>query len=218
MVVTDIGRTYFRHFLNHIHIAQKNTQAIIKVFPFIKYKMSYDGEASPGTEVIMFIVSLLLALTLNANGGNLDAATLTDVNGFIDGEPYNFIAKKTPFRDDNGRSILLDPEAADSLISMMVAAFYDGQNIRINYGFRDNNTQKKLYKHRRYRHLVAKPGWSVHQSGLAIDIAGCVRKKHKTQLYWWLIKNGAQFGFYNTIKSEPWHFEYRATAVNNNIG
>jgi len=50
--------------------------------------------------------------------------------------------------------------------------------------------------------MAAIPGTSTHGDGLAIDFAYQQRT--------WLRAHGTAYGWFNTIRSEPWHWEYRA--------
>ena len=50
--------------------------------------------------------------------------------------------------------------------------------------------------------MVAIPGTSTHGDGLAIDLA----RPQRT----WMFAHGAAYGWFNTIRSEPWHWEYKA--------
>jgi hypothetical protein len=50
---------------------------------------------------------------------------------------------------------------------------------------------------------TARPGTSMHESGLAIDFNNC--SSRSTQCYQWLTANAAAFGFHN-LPSEPWHW------------
>ena len=49
--------------------------------------------------------------------------------------------------------------------------------------------------------MAATPGTSTHGDGLALDLA----RPQRT----WMFAHGAAHGWFNTIKSEPWHWEYR---------
>jgi hypothetical protein len=46
--------------------------------------------------------------------------------------------------------------------------------------------------------LAAKPGYSNHQNGRAVDVSTSS----------WLFANAAKFGFVRTVPSEDWHWEY----------
>jgi hypothetical protein len=45
---------------------------------------------------------------------------------------------------------------------------------------------------------AAKPGWSNHQMGLAVDWT--------QPMYNWMAKNGSKYGFYAKVPGEPWHW------------
>ena len=77
--------------------------------------------------------------------------------------------------------------------------------------------QKVLYDAYRAGHgnLAARPGTSLHESGLAIDVT------RGTPLHTWLTKGGTpltvrsgesirahEYGWYRTVPSEAWHFRY----------
>jgi hypothetical protein len=57
---------------------------------------------------------------------------------------------------------------------------------------------------------AAKPGFSRHQNGIALDIStkGSKPPKYITKVYEWLRNNAPQYGFVRTVRSEPWHWVY----------
>jgi len=58
---------------------------------------------------------------------------------------------------------------------------------------------------------TARPGYSNHNSGLAIDL-NCKGAKFGgviMPIYEWLVLNAYKFGFVRTVTSEEWHWEYR---------
>lgn len=55
--------------------------------------------------------------------------------------------------------------------------------------------------------LVAKPGWSNHQQGTTIDIP--VNGAKRARVYGWLVARARGYGFYKTVASERWHWEWR---------
>ena len=89
--------------------------------------------------------------------------------------------------------------------AMAKAAHKAGVSLSIRSGYRTHAKQKKLYK--QYRrgegNLAAKPGFSQHENGRALDL---VITQEKT--YLWLIAHANQFGFHRTVRGEPWHWEY----------
>ena len=54
---------------------------------------------------------------------------------------------------------------------------------------------------------VARPGYSMHERGLAIDfqVQDDLLRNANHPAFLWLSKNAARFGFYN-LASEPWHW------------
>lgn len=65
---------------------------------------------------------------------------------------------------------------------------------------------------------VAEPGYSEHQTGLAVDINADDERSTSDEVYAWLAENCAQYGFIlrypdgktdiTGITYEPWHFRY----------
>ena len=103
---------------------------------------------------------------------------------------------------------MVERRTADAYWAMQQAAAEDGIELPIYSGFRTNAEQKYFY--RCYKTCscnsctkAARPGHSNHQSGRALDI-GLWPGTHE-----WLVANAGRFGFKNTIRSEPWHWEYR---------
>lgn len=104
----------------------------------------------------------------------------------------------------------------ESLEKLFTDAKQQGANLTIASGYRDYNKQVSLYKYRTKKYglvhtraTVAPPGYSEHQTGLAVDINGN---------YQWLNNNCWKYGFilrYPKGKEyitgypyEPWHFRY----------
>jgi LAS superfamily LD-carboxypeptidase LdcB len=89
--------------------------------------------------------------------------------------------------------------------AMAKAASKSGIDLRIRSGFRNHAKQQKLYK--AYRHgagnLAAKPGFSNHESGRALDLYITDYK-----VYEWLSGHASKYGFHRTVSGEPWHWEY----------
>ena len=108
----------------------------------------------------------------------------------------------------------------DPLYVMFMAAHADGVDLNLESGFRTYAEQEYLYNC--YKNcncnscnLAAKPGYSNHQSGHAVDITtGCSAGwsdefcASKSKSFAWLLKNAAFHGFEKTVPSEPWHWEW----------
>lgn len=99
-------------------------------------------------------------------------------------------------------------DAARSFEQMYAEAQSAGLWLWAISGHRTWAEQKHLY--RLYRKglgpRAARPGRSNHQRGTAVDISvGSMN----TRTYEWLAANACRFGFKRTVRSEPWHWEYR---------
>ncbi len=133
---------------------------------------------------------------------------------------------------------------ADSLaapyITMMLNDAKDaGHNLYILSAYRANNRQKEIYESKKAEYLaagnseeeadrltsqiIAPPGTSEHETGLALDI---VTEEHpdldesfaQIDAYQWLLQNGPDYGFIlrypadketiTGIAFEPWHFRF----------
>lgn len=152
--------------------------------------------------------------------------------GYEMGEKVIFNSSTIPFKKDNGDYFVLETEAAKSFLDLVEAATKAKFKIVVNSAFRTRKEQTQL--RRKLGDLAARVGWSNHQSGTAVDIAGMmafvpehrINPKHfsrrcqsdfkgdvfgyecPTRLFWWMKKNAPKFGFYNTVEDEPWHWDY----------
>jgi MYXO-CTERM domain-containing protein len=99
-------------------------------------------------------------------------------------------------------------KTANAYMRMAKAAAADGVQIRIVSGFRTMSEQKYLYGcyvncSCNGCNLAAKPGYSNHQSGHALDL-----NTSSAGVLGWLTKHGGKFGFKRTVPGEPWHWEW----------
>jgi hypothetical protein len=102
----------------------------------------------------------------------------------------------------------VERETANAYYVMAQAAARDGVEIRIVSGFRTMAEQEHLY----YCYtscscndcnLAARPGYSNHQSGHALDL-----NTSSGGVYSWLSRHGGAYGFSRTVPSEAWHWEW----------
>ena len=103
---------------------------------------------------------------------------------------------------------LVQRKTANAYMVMAKAAQKDGVHLHIVSGFRSESEQKYLYHC--YTscscngcNLAAKPGYSNHQSGHALDL-----NTSTGGVYGWLEHHAAHFGFKRTVSGEPWHWEW----------
>lgn len=129
-----------------------------------------------------------------------DCTTWQDT-GYVDGKPF-LITLVTVDKKP------VEVETANAYIVMQEAAAKSGVNIRIVSGFRTYAEQEYLYncyitKSCNNGNLAAKPGYSEHQSGHALDL-----NTSTSGVLNWLEKHGITYGFKRTVSSEPWHWEW----------
>jgi hypothetical protein len=95
---------------------------------------------------------------------------------------------------------------AHAFLKWQAAADKAGVSLSINSGFRTMDQQRYLYncyqtKRCNNGNLAARPGYSNHQNGEALDLA--------TSNWSWVQRTASQFGFRATVPGERWHYEYR---------
>ncbi len=105
----------------------------------------------------------------------------------------------------------VEVKTAQAYGEMQQAAAADGVRLRLVSGHRSMEKQEYLYNCYRTGqcnngNLAARPGHSNHQSGEAIDIQ--THASYTSAEYKWLAANAHKFDFYETVASEPWHWEY----------
>lgn len=100
---------------------------------------------------------------------------------------------------------LVEIHTAQAYLRMRAAASRAGVSLHIVSGFRTMAQQRYLYNlYLSGRgNLAARPGYSNHQSGHALDLntsAGGVSS--------WLARHGDEYGVRRTVPSEVWHWEH----------
>lgn len=137
-----------------------------------------------------------------------------------------------PTRESISENIYMRPEAAAALEELFEAAAQDGITLYATSGFRSYSTQKAIFERKldtmsekQANASVAKPGYSEHQTGLAMDIEGeTTRGTGLTEAFGespegiWAAEHCAEYGFiirYPKGKTnitgyiyEPWHLRY----------
>jgi D-alanyl-D-alanine carboxypeptidase len=138
---------------------------------------------------------ILGILALGLNAPNADARTVT---GYAHGQ-------KTRIQLVEVSGVELELATARAFRTMAKAARKAGIDIAIRSGFRSHEKQKELYRDykRGWGHLAARPGYSNHQNGKALDIYIT-----DYRVYEWLKGHAAKYGFKRTVRREAWHWEY----------
>jgi D-alanyl-D-alanine carboxypeptidase len=102
----------------------------------------------------------------------------------------------------------VEKTTANAYYVMAQAAAATGVHLKVVSGFRTMAEQTYLYNC--YKscscnscNLAAKPGYSNHQSGHALDL-----NTSASGVLGWLNAHGGSFGFKRTVPSEDWHWEW----------
>jgi LAS superfamily LD-carboxypeptidase LdcB len=139
------------------------------------------------------MIRVLVALCLLANVAHAERAT-----GYVRGRARAIEVVPVD-------SVWLAKPVARDFLAMQGAAAKAGIELSIRSGFRDPETQIWLYQAWRegYGNRAARPGFSLHQSGRALDL-----RVRDPETRAWLKKHARRFGFKRTVSDEPWHFEH----------
>lgn len=138
----------------------------------------------------------------------------------------------TPTKPSVAENIYMRPEAAWALEALFAGAAEEGITLYATSGFRSYSTQKAIFDRRAEERgekaanrSVAKPGYSEHQTGLAMDVEGqTTLGTGLTEAFGespegiWLARHCHEYGFiirYPKDKTditgyiyEPWHIRY----------
>ena len=133
--------------------------------------------------------------------------------------PKNLIAIPETINHAN-ENIIIQTIVLENYLDMIISLKLG--NLALFSGYRDYYKQEALYNYYQDDNYSAKPGFSEHQTGLAIDVSrkdiGLTTLFKDTHEYQVLIKNCHNYGFilrYPDNKQnqtgyyyEPWHFRY----------
>ncbi len=143
--------------------------------------------------------------------------------------PKDLVDIDTKYTD--GDKLKLNREAYNAFKKM----YKDNKNIYINTAYRsfDDQTElcnyyKKLYGDSYVTKYVAKPRFSEHETGLAIDVASKNSLTFiKSDEYKWMIDNAYKYGFIyrfsdefekiTGFRAEPWHYRYVGIDISKKI-
>ena len=158
---------------------------------------------------LLISASLVLMSTMYSSAG-AEEIVYAKVKGYKQGKPHSIYVSSIHQKSPDGRTLTLSPDAARGFREMKAAAAKDGFHLYVTSAFRTHREQHRLRLQK--GGLAAEPGYSSHQLGMSVDIAATTRringKKHRTILYWWLVRNAKRFGFYNDVERETWHWTF----------
>jgi LAS superfamily LD-carboxypeptidase LdcB len=151
----------------------------------------------------------------------------SSINGKLDTTKLSKINTSVVSIKETVRNPYLHPKAAKQLEKLAKLVKDNNLTMTVSDAYRDYNTQVGLYSSLG-RGKAAKPGNSNHGWGIAVDISELYQAakgsispevnrnvRATNELYKFLDKHAAQFGFYNPDKlqdgkgvDEVWHWEY----------
>ena len=115
-------------------------------------------------------------------------------------------------------------KVSPSLEQMIKDAEKDGICLVVVSGYRTYEQQQRLYHEAKDKSLVAIPGTSEHELGIAVDLGACpmsdgIRDDNAERMelrkpfgelpeYAWLVKNGSKYGFNQSFTNEAWHWRW----------
>lgn len=117
-------------------------------------------------------------------------------------------------QEANGHAIV-NSRVSTAWYELAEAAEQDGINLRAMSSFRSHAHQQSLWDNNPNPSFVARPGYSSHQAGDAVDFlnmgvkggATCAtRATANSPQYRWLFENAEKFGFYQFAR-EAWHWD-----------
>lgn len=134
--------------------------------------------------------------------------------------PIHFMYTKNP-----SKKFYIDNETYCHFVPMFDAAAKEGLYLKIVSAYRTEDYQRGLYNSyiKSYgtsyaEKYSAKPGYSEHQTGLAVDINSVYTSFEKSKEYAWLKAHAHEYGFIERYKKgqehitgyayEPWHYRY----------
>lgn len=144
---------------------------------------------------VRVVLGLFVVLGLLAQ-----VALAETVVGYRNGKPVDLEVTEVD-------GVVVELKTAAAFVTMRDAAEGDGVYLQVWSGFRAHEHQAELYAAWKsgLGNPAARPGYSNHQSGRALDINLLGVPK---ETYAWLLKNASRYGFRRTVPSEPWHWEY----------
>ena len=151
---------------------------------------------------------------------------------YVLANPWNSIADYVPYTEQI-EDISLDSRIIPAMQNFVQAARNQGLNVYLSSGYRSYADQSWLFENKVQQYdgdeevaatIVARPGTSEHQTGLAADITDDYYELKQpevlelTELYKWMSVHCQEYGFIvrfpkgkediTGIIYEPWHFRY----------
>lgn len=187
----------------------------------------HDNNSLSSSDIVTNVNSNLdHAFYTNTKSADLSKGNLILVNKFYsldkDYEPEDLVKIESDYTSWGG---YLKRDAYDAFKEMVDAAYEDDITLYSVSPYRSYQTQDGLYEnyasydgYEEADTYSARPGYSEHQTGLAVDINSTDDSFAYTSEAKWLFKNAYKYGFIlrfskkgqtlTGFRSEPWHYRY----------
>lgn len=138
---------------------------------------------------------------------------------------YNLVNMSKEYTVNDGKNYQLAGAAYEKFVQMSNAAKKEGLTIKTLSAYRTEDYQRGLYNNSLRNNgkahaekYSARPGYSEHQTGLAVDINSVRGAFETTAEFRWLQKHAHEYGFILRYQKgrewitgyayEPWHYRY----------
>ena len=199
-----------------------------KVENTMRYQKYYDKHSDYTTDNVVIYVEIGLDNEFYTDP--VEITNYNDVDALVN--KYHKLPSKyeaddlvTLSKEYSSRGHKIKKIASEPLMKMINAAREDGINLLVISGYRTEGKQSGLYnnsvKKNGVEHALlysAKPGYSEHQLGLAVDLNETEERFDQTKEYKWLKANSYKYGFIERYPKgkefitgygyEPWHYRY----------
>ncbi len=199
-----------------------------KVENTMRYQKYYDKHSDYTTDNVVIYVEIGLDNEFYTDP--VEITNYNDVDALVN--KYHKLPSKyeaddlvTLSKKYSSRGHKIKKIASEPLMKMIDAAREDGINLLVISGYRTESTQSGLYNYSVKKNGVehallysAKPGYSEHQLGLAVDLNETEERFDQTKEYKWLKANSYKYGFIERYPKgkefitgygyEPWHYRY----------
>ncbi len=233
-VIRNLNKNQITEFLSKKY--NKDFEKYIKtdLFKYKKYEryLAYQKKHKDlSLDEIVFMIELNLDKTYYEDSTiikNPDDITVLS-NKYLeipeDYEPSDLVDMDDDYANNMYSQKKLRKEAYEKFVEMCDDAREDDINFYAESAYRSYKFQNQIYKNYVYEYgqekankYAAKPGFSEHELGLAIDLANIWTITTKGEEYAWLSKNAYKYGYIFRYKeeweditgysAESWHIRY----------
>lgn len=212
-IIDILNATYYidSNFQKYIDYAKENSdKSINDVIAIINVGSDKDWYSEPNTADVNKGITMLVN-KFNKLPDDYNPLDIVDISNWYAYEGHS-----------------IKEEVNDHYISMWNAAKNEGLSLIVTSSYRTNKMQEEQFNYFKINwggeyadNYAARPGFSEHQTGLALDIVKPGSSDddfHLTDEYKWLVENSYKYGFilrypegkeYLTgYKYESWHYRY----------